>query len=719
MMAHEVPDASVVAAFHSCCTLLLDNRFAEAERQLSELCCRCPPHPAVQHNLALSIEMQGQYERALRQYETVCKQWPEFCSSHVGVANCHRHLNQFEECKAALKLAVGADPDDPRPHILLSEILFYTGKRDYNDTAIDAHLYSMLSIEKRGSLATTHYAQAYMSDGGPSRYHMFAEGSLQAKGVASTIQRMQKALQKAVPMSVVDVVCYICNAGYVDLVHNSLVSKSRVDDTFTVVLCLDSAAMRLANSVEDATFVLFEDAVEETHATAVYNTPLFNRITALKSALVHCLLLMHKFVVFVDGDVTWMKPIVRPLAGNMIREGADLAIQIDAQDGDHTLYCTGLFAAKPSPKTASLFHPDPQPPMCAGEQPVINHLLSMMDVKVFPLPRNIFPNGEFWRAMLPTEIRETAAVHHNFLLAHQKIQAMKTCGQWHLDEPTDYQDRVVLETSSFRPQPHSTTGYNGPWIENVIFEQFMKHRPRLKRVYVPVFWTDVWVDRDNGNSAIVPALQNFVDGLDRSLKYVTVLQNVNGFGVQLPPGLDMRVFSAARAQVQDCDVKIIPLLKRELPLATSPPTLEAVFAGSLDGFGNHDDIRRVMKSALERVQGFEFYHGPAWEQRMRNARFNLCPRGFGPTSFRLYESLQLGRVPVIIHDDEDTPLPYENEVPWREIAVFVHRDDIANIPHIIAGFNWQHAVSTITEHRHRFTYDHVARFILHSEAAQK
>src|SRR5262245_9046754 len=43
-------------------------------------------------------------------------------------------------------------------------------------------------------------------------------------------------------------------------------------------------------------------------------------------------------------------------------------------------------------------------------------------------------------------------------------------------------------------------------------------------------------------------------------------------------------------------------------------------------------------------------------RRMLEAKFALCPRGNGPSSFRIFEAMQLGRAPVVLAD-EWTPPP--------------------------------------------------------------
>lgn len=50
-----------------------------------------------------------------------------------------------------------------------------------------------------------------------------------------------------------------------------------------------------------------------------------------------------------------------------------------------------------------------------------------------------------------------------------------------------------------------------------------------------------------------------------------------------------------------------------------------------------------------------------------NSKFSLCPTGWAPVSFRIYESMALGRCPVIIADDFVPPLGPE----WNRFALFL------------------------------------------------
>ena len=58
--------------------------------------------------------------------------------------------------------------------------------------------------------------------------------------------------------------------------------------------------------------------------------------------------------------------------------------------------------------------------------------------------------------------------------------------------------------------------------------------------------------------------------------------------------------------------------------------------------------------------------------------FSLCPRGYGPTSFRLYESISLGSVPIYISDDFF--LPFKELIDWENLAVLIKPKEIKKIP---------------------------------------
>ncbi len=58
--------------------------------------------------------------------------------------------------------------------------------------------------------------------------------------------------------------------------------------------------------------------------------------------------------------------------------------------------------------------------------------------------------------------------------------------------------------------------------------------------------------------------------------------------------------------------------------------------------------------------------------------YTLCVRGGGNFSTRLYETLCLGRIPVVV--DSDQLLPWRDVVRWDELAVVVPASDLGSLP---------------------------------------
>jgi hypothetical protein len=59
--------------------------------------------------------------------------------------------------------------------------------------------------------------------------------------------------------------------------------------------------------------------------------------------------------------------------------------------------------------------------------------------------------------------------------------------------------------------------------------------------------------------------------------------------------------------------------------------------------------------------------------------FVLCPRGLGASSMRLFETMELGRAPVVV---ADSWLPVAH-LPWNEFALFVKEKDVEQIPSLL------------------------------------
>jgi hypothetical protein len=78
----------------------------------------------------------------------------------------------------------------------------------------------------------------------------------------------------------------------------------------------------------------------------------------------------------------------------------------------------------------------------------------------------------------------------------------------------------------------------------------------------------------------------------------------------------------------------------------------------------------------------------AREEYVRNMVDNdyvLCARGAGNFSYRLYETLSCGRIPIFV--DTDCVLPYDFRVDWRDYCVWIDEAEIDRAGERVADFH--------------------------------
>jgi hypothetical protein len=70
-----------------------------------------------------------------------------------------------------------------------------------------------------------------------------------------------------------------------------------------------------------------------------------------------------------------------------------------------------------------------------------------------------------------------------------------------------------------------------------------------------------------------------------------------------------------------------------------------------------------------------------FNKNLTDNMFHFCYRGHGNFSYRFYEILSFGRVPVLI--DSDNLLPFENFIKWKDYIILLKKGDINKLPSII------------------------------------
>lgn len=68
-----------------------------------------------------------------------------------------------------------------------------------------------------------------------------------------------------------------------------------------------------------------------------------------------------------------------------------------------------------------------------------------------------------------------------------------------------------------------------------------------------------------------------------------------------------------------------------------------------------------------------------YQNEILNSYFVLCPRGLATSTYRLFETMALGRCPVIISDDW---LPIEG-IDWEKCSIMIKESELEKIPQIL------------------------------------
>jgi hypothetical protein len=220
------------------------------------------------------------------------------------------------------------------------------------------------------------------------------------------------------------------------------------------------------------------------------------------------------------------------------------------------------------------------------------------------------------------------------------------------------------------------------YIEHSFFDFYhtnIKNFNLKEREYIPAFWTTLY----NDNHKI--DIQFILDSLPKDKKYFTVIQHDDGVKYNLPP--DTLVFSCT----ENGNGKIIPI-----PLITTELNIEnkyqnkdilCSFVGSMTHpirhkiynlFKNNNNFLFSIKSWNPLISENEFKN---FIEITKKSKFSLAPRGNIRSSFRFYEILQLGSIPVYVSDQFFTP--FDDEIDWNDFCILIKENDIDNLEIIL------------------------------------
>jgi len=230
--------------------------------------------------------------------------------------------------------------------------------------------------------------------------------------------------------------------------------------------------------------------------------------------------------------------------------------------------------------------------------------------------------------------------------------------------------------------------HKGDYLEEYFSRRWNQEIPQKNRKYIDVFWTNIFCNKAF-SAQKYPNIQKFLDEtLDKNEQYFTVCQFDDGPLEKFPK--ETKIFSAGGNR-KEGNIIPIPLICSPIPRMLVPKASKKTIFASFIGSDTHQIRKKMIESVSNKkdyvvetskwsvsvpIQNFySFIKTTAF------SKFSLAPRGYGKSSFRLYEIMQLGSVPVYISDDHY--LPWEDELNWKDFCVLIKESEIEHLDEIL------------------------------------
>jgi hypothetical protein len=290
-------------------------------------------------------------------------------------------------------------------------------------------------------------------------------------------------------------------------------------------------------------------------------------------------------------------------------------------------------------------------------------------------------------------------------------------------------------------QPKYTSNYppysSGKNIEEIIFDHLIKEKDNIETdyIYLPVFWTSYYIINDYNTTG---ELLRWMDSLDKSKTYFTIVQYDSGIYVnnhtKETKDLNIITFSAGGGGLNTAESireyefhglrrmffngtkgdYMIPLIcLPQLPNMNLERDIYCSFMGRFDTYFSRTDMKHTLENSAnkDKFKLFETVNYEEYKQIINRSIFTLAPRGFGFTSFRLYEAIYANSIPIYIWDNE-IALPFSDKIDWNEFCVIIHSSKINQIEEILEKVNIPEMQKKLEEIKSVFTFEYTTDYII-------
>jgi hypothetical protein len=226
--------------------------------------------------------------------------------------------------------------------------------------------------------------------------------------------------------------------------------------------------------------------------------------------------------------------------------------------------------------------------------------------------------------------------------------------------------------------------------------------------YLPVYWTRWHLNHNYGTTGLTELDHLVNEAIIDDSKTFTVCQYDDGPMIHLGGA---KLFLASRKNLNGFDV---PLLCKphKKPFFKQVKSFKASFVGRLETHIIRSQMNDVLSSRLD----VNIINGDLSTREyikiILKSYLALSPRGYGGSSFRFFEAMQLGVAPILIGDIDTRP--FKNYLKWDEVSIYIKNPNELNavLDHKSNEELLQMGVSASKMYKNHLTYQKWCKYLI-------
>jgi len=267
---------------------------------------------------------------------------------------------------------------------------------------------------------------------------------------------------------------------------------------------------------------------------------------------------------------------------------------------------------------------------------------------------------------------------------------------------------------------------NGLYLEEYFLKYMTdnnKTHDNKNRLYIPALWTNFQIEGwfNNEKQNMQNSLDNYIKENPSENGYFTIIQHDDGSLLNLPE--NTIIYGACSGNIQ------IPLIYEDknntLNNQIKKKYNEKKILSSFVGTNTHF-VRNICINKLSNLSDFHFIIKNNWsvdvEENLQqkfientiNSKFALAPRGYGRSSFRFFEILKLGTIPIYVWDDIEW-LPYKDIIDYKKLCISINISEIDNLPNIlneIDEIKYNDMIQYYNNIKENFELNYIVKYIM-------